>query len=477
MRYTTVLIVALALAATGCTQKKPATNAPKEPTSTPTPTVSPTPATKPGPTAATQPPSAAPTTTRPGKAPAALPAVVGGNTAFGLALLRQLAKDADKTGPPTSAERNVFFSPLNISMALAMAYAGARGETAKEMSDACRFPAPAGPLHDSLGFLLTDLQTKGTKAPWELAQANRVWAQRGFALEAGFQQILKRSYRAPVALADFARDPDKPRLAINAWVERKTKQRIKKLIPVGGVTKQTRYVIVSAIYFKGLWQTPFEKTMTRDAPFFLPGGKKVLTKTMNRTGRLRYAELPKLRLLELPYRGKRLSMLLVLPKQVDGLAEIVAALNVKTLKEWTARLVSRKVQVRLPRLKMTQQYQLATPLQALGMKKAFTPRAEFGGMSKRKPLFIGMIVHKAFVEVDEKGTEAAAATAIMASGGGMPQAPPLVAADRPFLFLLRDSKTGSVLFVGRIVNPNPTGTLSAGTPPKLRLTPRGPGGH
>jgi serpin B len=238
-------------------------------------------------------------------------------------------------------------------------------------------------------------------------------------------------------------------------VESKTQQKIKELIPQGVLTVLTRLVLANAIYFKGDWAVQFDGKATAKAPFHVAPGETVEAPLMSQKNQFGYAELGELQVLALNYKGKALSMVVLLPKKPDGLAALETSLTPANLEKWTRNLPAREVQVFLPKFKMTSQFRLNEKLRALGMTDAFDEsKADFSGLDGRKQyLFITAVLHKAFVEVNEEGTEAAAATAVVIGLRSAPARPLVFRADHPFLFLIRDNRTGSILFLGRVVDP------------------------
>ncbi len=352
---------------------------------------------------------------------------------------------------------NLFFSPYSISSALAMTYGGARGDTAAEMARTLRFPAgwPAAPdrIHAAYAGLNAGLNAEGK--PYALTVANSLWGQKEYGFVEDFLGLLKRQYGAGLNEVDFAKDTEGARKAINAWVEKETKDRIKDLVPPGALQPLTRLVLANAIYFKGTWESPFEKQATRDADFFVTPVRKVRVPTMRQTELMRYADAGDCQVLELPYKGEELAMILLLPKAKGGLAALEKSLSAETLATRLAGLGAQSVAVSLPRYTMTWSSGLAKVLGAMGMVRAFdAQKADFTGISGGKePLWISEVIHKAFVEVNEEGTEAAAATAVIAMGGAAPAKPVEFRADHPFLFLIRDTRSGAILFMGRLADP------------------------
>ncbi|GAI76663.1 unnamed protein product, partial [marine sediment metagenome] len=262
------------------------------------------------------------------------------------------------------------------------------------------------------------------------------------------------NYDGRLSEVDFAGATETARKTINAWVEKKTKDKIKELLKPGVLNRLTRLVLTNAIYFKGNWDSQFEKARTQPAPFTLTDGKKVNVPMMNQTEKFKYTEAESFQALELPYVDNELSMVILLPKETDGLSDFEKTLTAGNLSEWLGKLRKRKVIVSVPKFRMTSQFSLAAVLKSMGMTDAFVPdAADFSGMNGKRDLFISAVIHKAYVEVNEEGTEAAAATGVVIGVTSMPARPPVFRADHPFLFLIRDNRTGSILFIGRVMNP------------------------
>jgi serpin B len=374
-------------------------------------------------------------------------AVVKGNTEFALNLYGKLRAQPG----------NLFCSPYSISTALAMTYAGARGQTAAEMARALDFTLEPGRLHPAFGALQHRLlQGSGPKHGYQLSVANALWGQQNFGFLPDFLNRTRRDYGAGLREVDFRADPEAARRIINAWVEQRTRDRIKDLLPQGLLTTDTRLVLTNAIYFKGFWAEQFTKANTRLEPFQLAGGGQVQGPLMHRTGHFKYLDGGDFQALELPYRGKDLSMVVLLPKKVNGLAALEGRLKEANRAAWLGRLREQEVQVALPRFTVTREFNLNQVLESLGMRQAFVPGgADFSGMSgtNGRRLFIQAVVHKAFVDVNEEGTEAAAATGVAVAKEAAPADPAVFRADHPFVFLIRDNRSGSMLFLGRLTNP------------------------
>jgi serpin B len=371
--------------------------------------------------------------------------VVADNTRFAIDLYGKLRTRAG----------NVFFSPYSISTALAMTCGGARGETAKQLAQTLRFELPPDKLPPAFAALAADLGAVQQQGQVKLAVANSLWPQLGLAFLPDYLALCQKYYGSSIEPVDYSGHTEAARKTINDWVEARTNRKIVELLKPGVVGDSTRLVLVNAIYFKGNWASPFEARLTANEPFHISSEKSVATPLMRQTHDFRYAESPGRQVLELPYAGDDLSMLVLLPTKVDGLGELEAGLTAENLTSWTANLRSQKVAVFLPRFKSTSEFSLSGTLAALGMSDAFGGQADFSGMDGRKDLFISDVIHKAFVEVNEEGTEAAAAIAIMMFESAAPSNPrpiPVFRADHPFLFLIRDHRNGSVLFLGRVTD-------------------------
>ncbi|MBA4186943.1 MAG: hypothetical protein C0467_02890 [Planctomycetaceae bacterium] len=368
--------------------------------------------------------------------------LVSGNTAFGLNLYGQLKGEAG----------NLFLSPFSISTALGMAAAGARGKTLEEMVQVMHLPADAPA---AFGAVLKSLNEEpdAKKRGFTLSTANALWAQKGYPWKPEYKTLVSDSYAAGLFDVDFISAAEAARGTINSWVEKETREKIKNLLPVGSVTADTRIVLTNAIYFKGDWQTPFEKKQTKDLPFTQADGTKADMPLMHRVGGYLYSENDTLQVLDMPYTGRRVSMTVILPKKADGLPAVEKDLTEDKLASLLKTLrFEKQVHVHLPRFKIEKSFTLNQPLIAMGMKAAFAG-ADFSGMQTGKEqLSISAVVHKAFVDVNEEGTEAAAATGIVVgtTSVAQPPTPRYFKADHPFLFMIRDQKTGSVLFTGRM---------------------------
>ena len=350
-----------------------------------------------------------------------------------------------------SKDGNLFFSPLSIETALAMTSLGARGETLAEMNKVLQLPAARA--HSGVGAYLNSLQT-APGAKYELAVANALWLQQGMPFRPEFLTQSKTYYQADPHSIDFAQ-AENARQTINHWVEEKTKDKIKDLFAPGTLSAVNRLVLTNAIYFKGKWAHPFEKSMTKDEPFHVTGDKTVKAPLMRRWSEYQYFAGKGVQVVDLPYAGDRISMLVILPAAADGLPAIEKALTEKQLASWVAKLAHKPGEVLMPRFTTTDKFDLGDTLQDMGMKRAFSNDADFSGMSPEQ-IMITRVVHKAFVDTNEEGSVAAAATGVALEPKAAvadPVTPFTFRADHPFLFLIRHERSGSILFLGRVMNP------------------------
>ncbi|HEY7156490.1 MAG TPA: serpin family protein [Gemmataceae bacterium] len=351
---------------------------------------------------------------------------------------------------------NLFFSSASVSTALAMTYAGARGQTAEQMAKVLHFTLDAERLHPAFAGVMWEMQGEGKQSGCRLNIANALWGDKRTSFSPDFLQRTKDNYGAGLQQVDFTK-PDEARRDINAWVAKHTADKIKDLLKSGDISPEVRLVLTNAIYFKGEWLHEFKAEATRDQPFHLTPAEDVKTPMMHQMGAFRHFtdEAKTFQLLELPYKDSELSMVVLLPARVDELVEFEKKLDAESLAKWLQKMESAQVSVTLPKFTMRRRLALADHLQAMGMTAAFhAEEADFSGMTGDKSLFLSAVIHEAWVEVNEKGTEAAAATAVVGAKGAAPREQPIVfRADHPFLFLIRDRKSGSILFLGRVSNP------------------------
>jgi serpin B len=389
--------------------------------------------------------------TNPDVAEADALALVASNTAFGLDLFKRLAAE----GP----DQNLVASPISATAALAMTYAGARGETATEMAAALHFDLPADKLHPAMNQLSMSLagrniatqKTEEGDKSVRLSLVNSLWAQKNYPLVPAFLDALAVNYDAGVRLLDFMGDADSSRETINAWVGAETNDRIKDLLPSGSITSATRLVLVNALYFYGSWATAFDIEQTKTQAFHALGGD-VQAPTMHAGAELRYADGDDYQVVDVPYYGDKLAMRIVLPAagQLDA---VRAAITPAWLTGVDSAMKHRPVALSLPRFRFQWGTTSLKPaLEGMGMTSAFTDKADFSGMNAQNELSIGDVLQQAFIGVDEAGTEAAAATAVIMLGTGAPEEPATFTADRPFIFFIRDA-SGSILFAGQVTDP------------------------
>ena len=368
-----------------------------------------------------------------------------GNAAFAFDLYSRLKEK----------EGNLFFSPYSISTCLAMTYAGARGDTEKQMAAVLHFNQKPDELHSAFGTLQRQLNDAGTRKGVELSIANALWAQKGHPFRPEFVKVAFGQYGAKLNQVDFTTQADAAAEEINGWVAEKTKNKIQDILSPGSLDASTRLALVNAIYFKGEWVKRFEKGATVSQPFFLSKSRKQDVPLMYQTEKVRYVEDSTIQAVELPYEGNQLSMVILLPKDIEGCAKLEGLLNLRNLTTWLKAMTSRKVVLHVPRFKMESSFNLLAELKEMGMGDAFGPKADFSGMDGTSNLFISTLLHKAWVEVTEEGTEAAAATvlALTLSAAAPEPMPPVFRADHPFIFLIRHNRSGSILFLGRVADP------------------------
>jgi len=371
---------------------------------------------------------------------------VNGSNAFAVDLYAQLRAQPG----------NLFFSPESISTAFGMAYAGANGQTATEMEHVFHFTLPPDRLHPAMGALLA--QMNGQHEGYELHVADALWAQQGASFLPDYLKLVQTDYGAGFRQVDFKTSPDVVRATINEWIADQTNDKIQGLLGPGSVTAATRLVLTNAIYFKGTWLDQFNPMHTEDEEFHLTAKQSVKTQMMNRNGGYSYCDGGSFQELELPYKGE-LSMVVLLPREIDGLPALEKSFTAANASTWIKKLAPvEKVILTLPRFTMTQQFELSGTLSAMGMPQAFSSAADFSGMTGKPDFAISAAIHKAYIDVNEQGTEAAAATAITMVATAMqrpePESPPIVFnADHPFLFLIRDTNSGAILFIGRVADP------------------------
>lgn len=350
---------------------------------------------------------------------------------------------------------NIFFSPYSIESALAMVYEGAAGKTAEEIQSVFGFPTATTSRRAGFASLYNRFNAATTTT---LRVANALWAQNGFDFLADYLATVKNFYGGAATNLDFKNDTEGARQTINSWVAQKTNDKIQDLFAQGVLNDMTRLVLTNAVYFKGTWAKTFDKSLTSVQEFHVDSVESVQAPFMQMTGeaaQFPYADTPDAQVLELPYAGDQLSMLIVLPTTQD-LSALENSLSPAKLASWQAALSKQRVDVYLPKFTFDTKYTLNDALSAMGMPTAFDPNnADFSGMDGRQDLYLQAVIHQAFVAVDEQGTEAAAATGASVGLMAMPVNPaPIFRADHPFLFFIQDNHTRTILFMGRVVNPN-----------------------
>lgn len=380
--------------------------------------------------------------------------VVDANNRFALDLYAKLTQD------PENKESSVFFSPFSISSALAIVYEGARGTTADEIQSIFHFPKDDATRRAGFAGIISGINSGD--ADYTLSTANALWAEQTYPFLPEYTSTAERYYSARVTNLDFKNNTEASRLTINNWVEDQTNNRIQDLVPSGALDNSTRLVITNAVYFKGTWGTQFDKAQTKQDIFSVSPGTTTSVQMMQMTGEgavFPYKEADLFQALEMPYAhesGKQLSMLVILPKG-NNLAAVESSLNTLDLPGLRESLRSERVDVYFPKFRLETTYNLPDTLASMGMPIAFTDSADFSGMDGTHDLAISDVIHKAFIDVNEEGTEAAAATGVEMRATGMISRPvpiPVFRADHPFLFMIVDDETGSILFMGRVMNPN-----------------------
>jgi serpin B len=372
--------------------------------------------------------------------------LVDGNSAFAFELYQALREQ----------EGNLFYSPHSISVALAMTYAGARGDTAEEMADTLHFMLEQDRLHPAFNWLDAELASRGEGAQgkdsegFRLNIVNAIWGQKGYEFLTEFLDVLAENYGAGLRTLDFINQTEESRLAINDWVSDQTEGRIKDLIPEGVISPATALVLTNAIYFNAAWEYPFDEDMTTDGPFYLLDGGQVIVPMMEQTEAFGYTDGEGYQAVELPYDGEELSLVILLP-EAGNFEAFEEGLQAEQVCDIITGLQPSGVTLTMPRFEFDSEFSLKNTLEDMGMPSAFGA-ADFSGMTGTRDLYIRDVLHKAFVSVDEAGTEAAAATAVVMEEEA-PEPLVEVTVDRPFIFLIRDIETGAILFVGRVLNP------------------------
>jgi len=383
---------------------------------------------------------------QPNVSAAELATLVADNTAFAVDLYRAVR---DQPG-------NLFMSPHSISTALAMTYAGANGDTAAEMAATLHFTLPDAQLHAAFNKLDLELASRAANAtgdtiPFRLTTANAIFGQQDKAFETPFLDTLAHNYGAGLHVLDFLTDPESARALINSWVEDRTNDKIKDVLPQGSITSDTRLVLTNAIYFSAAWAEPFPASGTADRPFTLADSTTISVPTLHQVSERGYGAGADYQAAALPYDGGQLSMIVIVP---EDLTAFEAGLDAQRIASIVGSISTHSLDLTLPKFQFEAPLGLRDVLQGLGMIAAFTQAADFSGIDGTRELQITDVLHKGFVSIDEDGTEAAAATAVVIGPTSVPS-PATLVVDRPFLFLIRDNPTGAILFVGRVVDPRP----------------------
>jgi serpin B len=375
--------------------------------------------------------------------------LVDGNTTFAFDLYQTLRQKTDG---------NLFYSPHSISEALAMTWAGARGGTETAMAKALSFALNQDKLHPAFNAIDLQLKERGKGAKgkdgegFRLNIVNAIWGQKDYQFLPAFLDVLSQNYGAGLRLLDFIKETEKSRVTINDWVAEQTEQRIKDLIPQGVITVDTRLVLTNAVYFNAAWLHQFNKGATSDGQFTLLNGSKVTVPMMRQMESFRYAQGTDYQAIELPYDGQELSMVVLLPS-AGQFEAFEKSLDAKRLEAIIGGIARSTVNLTMPKFEFESSFGLKDALTSLGMGVAFTDGADLSGMNGKRDLFIQDVIHKAFVAVDEEGTEAAAATAVVVGVTSAPVEQAAMTINRPFIFLIRDTATGAIIFVGRVLNP------------------------
>ena len=358
-------------------------------------------------------------------------------------------------------EGNFFFSPYSMRAAFAMAREGAKGETAAEMDKVFSFPSDNAAMQIEMN---TIAEAAAQAAQGSIfSDANSFWAHNNYKFLPEYVSALKKHYNAAAENADFVTNAEGARKKINSWTSDKTNGIIKELLAKGSVDPLTRLVLVNAVYFKGTWQKAFDKKITSKENFTLNSGKKVKTMLMQhrKPVRLQYARTDEGQFLSMPYKkgedssGGWLEMMIILPKDKETFADVEKNISSEYINEMRWKMTRTEVELYLPRFKFAVSHELNSSLKSMGMPLAFSDNADFSGMTGKKDLKIGYAIQKAFIDVSEEGTEAAAATAVVMAfrSAAVRQRPEVFRADKPFIFLIRDAKTGLILFIGKLENP------------------------
>lgn len=345
---------------------------------------------------------------------------------------------------------NIFFSPFSLSAAMGMTYAGAKGVSSEQIGKVFHFNANDDKFHTQLGNTIKQINSKATTI--QLKVVNTLWAEKTYPFNKAYNKLMTTAYSATIKQMDFINNFEQSRLAINDNIFKATNEKIKDLLPPNSLNTLTRLVLTNAIYFKGDWKTMFKKELTSDRDFFLTPQKSIKCKMMSVKSNFNYYEDSKIHALELPYVGENFSMVIILPQSNIPLEEVTNFLSNDIIADIIREFNKQEVTISIPQFKLSNGYQLKTLLSKMGMPQPFTDDADFTGMTTSNKLKISDVFHKAFIEVNEQGTEAAAATAVVVATKSVHFVKSFIA-NRPFLFLIREKSTGTILFMGRVVDP------------------------
>ena len=370
--------------------------------------------------------------------------VVKANNRFSFDIYRKISS--------SNKNKNIFLSPYSIFSALAITYEGAKGKTADEIKSVFHFPEK-DVLRANFSKIYRNLNKK--KKLYILHTVNALWIQKDYGCLKGYIDVVRNYYGGEIKGVDFINETEKTRRLINDFIEDKTNKKIKDLIPKGALNPLTRLVITNAIYFKGLWKWEFDRKKTRKMKFYMSRKDYVEVPMMcmePEKARFNYADLDRLEILELPYKGKDISMLILLPKK--SIEEVESILTIEKFEEWKSKMRPTKFdEIYLPKFEIEEKYSLKNILSEMGMPTSFSPSADFSAITGKKELFISDVIHQAYVKVDEKGTEAAGATAVVINVTGVFTKKKIFKADHPFIFIIQEKNTGNILFVGKIFKP------------------------
>ena len=381
-----------------------------------------------------------------------LTSLVDGNNKFAFSLYRAINK--------VSNTKNLVFSPYSITLALAMTYGGAGDETANEMRQALQVELPEDRFHKSWNNLdqwLANLEKDSNKNDegFDLQISNAVWVQQGYPFLESYLNLLAEYYGAGLQTTDFVQFPEESRLSINNLVADQTHQKIKNLIPPGAIHPLTRMALVNAIYLSAPWRQPFDEKLTSEKPFYLIDGSKIAAPFMEQTQEIPYYVDDFVKMVSLPYSDGQLSMVVMMPAS-GSFQQFSNQLDFQEILEMVENQSNGNVEINIPRFRLENGFNLNEMLKNLGMNQAFIPdQADFSGMEPGREIYIDQVFHKAFIDVNEAGTEAAAATAVLMAGKGFnPDEPQKITFDHPFLFFIQEKESGTILFIGQVTTPN-----------------------